>query len=130
MKRMLTLTLLLALAFVLAACAKGAALPSGTWNLVSLNGSAVIPDTELTIEFSDGQVAGSSGCNAFGGAYTQNGSDLQFGEMATTLMACLDTGVMEQESAYLAALQAVTTFSADENSLTLSGEGIELVYTH
>lgn len=129
MKRTFTLTLLLTLAFALSACTQAASLPSGTWNLVSLNGSAVLPDTPLTIEFADGQVGGFSGCNSFGGTYTQKGSDLQFVQMESTLMACAETGVMEQERVYLAALQAVNTFTADENSLTLSGEGVELVYT-
>ena len=129
MKHIFILTILLALVLSLAACSETEAIPSGTWNLVSLNGSTLLPDTQLTIEFTDEQVSGFSGCNTFGGTYTLRGSDLEFAELVTTLMACADTEAMTQESAYFAALQAVASIEFNETTLTLSGEGVELVFT-
>jgi heat shock protein HslJ len=128
MKKISVIAILLAGLLVLAACGGSTEIPAGTWKLTSLNGSPVLAGTELTIEFKDGQATGYSGCNSFGGAYEQDGKSLKFGELAMTLMACADTGVMDQESAYLAALQAVDTVEVSENSLTLRGPEVELVY--
>ena len=128
MKKIFPVTILLACLFALAACGKSVTIPEGSWKLVSLNGDPVLAGTELTIEFKDGQAAGFSGCNSFGGAYEQSGESLKFGELAMTLMACLDNGVMDQESAYMAALGAVDTVKVGENTLTLRGPEVELVY--
>ena len=128
MKKFYVITIVLVGLLVLAACGGTTEIPAGTWKLVSLNGRPVLEGADLTIEFKDGQVSGFSGCNFFGGAYEQDGKSLKFGELAMTLMACADSGVMDQESAYMAALQAIDTVEVGENLLTLSGPGVELVY--
>ncbi len=72
------------------------------------------------------QIAGSGGCNSFGGSYTILGNQLRVGELRTTLMACGgDDGVsvMEQESHYLQALSLVTSYRLDGSTLTMSGDG-------
>lgn len=71
----------------------------------------------------DRQVAGFGGCNSYGGSYTLIGNQVRFGELRTTLIACQDARVMEQESHYLQALQSVTSYSLDGSTLTLTGNG-------
>ncbi|MBN2149633.1 MAG: META domain-containing protein [Anaerolineales bacterium] len=130
MKPFTVLTILLVFSLFLSTCAKSEPLPAGAWNLVSLNGDPLISGTQITIEFSDGQASGSSGCNSYGGKYEQDGNGIKFSDMASTLMACADSGMMAQESAYLAALQAVESYEVSADTLTLSGADVELVFSH
>lgn len=72
------------------------------------------------------QIAGSGGCNSFGGSYTLLGNQLRVSELRTTLIACIgDDGasVTEQESHYLQALPLVTSYRLDGSTLTLTGDG-------
>ncbi|MGC9334802.1 MAG: META domain-containing protein [Anaerolineae bacterium] len=69
----------------------------------------VLPGTEVTATFSDGQVAGSTGCNSYGGSYSLEAGSLAVGDLFQTEMACLEPeGVMEQESHYLDVLRYAT----------------------
>jgi heat shock protein HslJ len=69
----------------------------------------VLPGTEITATFSDGQVGGSAGCNSYGGSYSLEAAALAIGDLFQTEMACLEPeGVMEQESHYLAVLRDAT----------------------
>jgi heat shock protein HslJ len=85
----------------------------------------VVGETPLTIEFTtDGQVSGNAGCNSFAGGYQVQEDKLLLGELVSTLVACTDTTLMEQEVAYLDALQRVSDYRIEGDSLTLIyGEG-------
>jgi heat shock protein HslJ len=83
--------------------------------------ASLLDGTWVTAEFgTDGRVAGSGGCNQFSGGYTLEGGGLAIGPVASTRKACLEPeGVGEQEAAYLAALERVTTWSFREERLQL-----------
>ena len=82
-----------------------------------------IAGSELTALFTaDGTVSGSSGVNTFSGEYTLDGLKITIGPLATTLMASGDAAVMEQEAAYLAALQSAARFTIKGNELELRRE--------
>jgi heat shock protein HslJ len=77
--------------------------------------------------FADGRVSGFAGCNTFSGPATVDGSKLAIGQLAATMMACVDPA-MTVESAYLAALPAATSFTATADKLTLfDKDGKEIV---
>lgn len=79
-----------------------------------------IADTELTASFSEGRVAGSAGCNRYTGSYETSLDTIVIGPAATTRMACPEPeGVMEQESAFLAALASAATWRRDGSRLEL-----------
>ena len=65
-------------------------------------------------------MSGSAGCNTYNGTYTVDGSSISFGPLATTKMACpvAETAV---ETAYLAGLAGVKTWSIQALFLTLDG---------
>ena len=65
----------------------------------------------VTATFTADSVFGSSGCNDYNGAYTLTGTTLKIGPLATTRKAC-DQPLMDQETAFLTALQAATEFSS------------------
>lgn len=91
------------------------------WQLASLNGEPPIADTEITLQFTEADAAGIAGCNQYTGAYTLEGNELTIEEIISTMMACMEPeGVMDQEQAYLGALQGV-------ESARMTGGQLELL---
>jgi heat shock protein HslJ len=104
----------------------GAANPlaGSQWNLESFgpigSETPVGEGSTITLEFgAGGQAGGSGGCNSFGTQYEVQDGVLSFGQIASTLMACTDEGVMDQEQRYFQALQNAGEFSLDADRLTI-----------
>jgi heat shock protein HslJ len=102
----------------------------GSWDVTGYNNgkqAVVSPVTgsTLTAIFTADQVSGSAGCNTYSGSYTLDGTSLKIGPLASTMKACADQAVNDQEQQFLAALQASTTFSQSGNALTLKAAGGE-----
>ncbi len=74
----------------------------------------------------DGSLSGSTGCNRFAGTFTQDGASLTVALGPMTLMAC-DGPVADQESAVIAALGEVASFTADGDLVLLSDGGDALL---
>jgi heat shock protein HslJ len=100
------------------------------WQLVSINSEAVVEGSTVTLNFDkENSAGGSGGCNSYGTSYTIEGNSISFSMISSTMMACLEEDVMEQEVAYLAALQGATSFEIIDNQLVItSSEGETLVY--
>jgi heat shock protein HslJ len=135
-----TITKLAALAIfaaLLTACASNS--PNGlagtSWTLTSLDGSAqvgaAVGGSPITIEFdAEGRAGGSSGCNSYGADYSTNPANgITISQAVSTLMACMDQLVMENEAAFLQALSAITSYEIDGDTLTLAGGGHTLIFT-
>lgn len=111
-----------------------ATLTRASWKLVAYGTvdapTAVIEGSSITLTFDkDGRISGSAGCNTYGAGYSTEGSTLQISAAMSTMMACLQEGVMEQESAFLLALQAATSYRLDGSSLFINyEEGKQLVF--
>jgi heat shock protein HslJ/uncharacterized protein YraI len=88
--------------------------------LSSLGGTLPLPGTTVTLQFgADGTASGTDGCNQFSTTYTQRRDRLSFEQpAASTMMACAEP-VMNQATAYMAALAATTHFDATERELVL-----------
>ena len=100
------------------------ALASTRWVLESFGTpgaeDAVVGETPVTLEFdANGQMGGYAGCNNYSGTYQVQDYTLLLGEVVSTLVACLDTAQMEQEVAYLDALQTISAFAVDGDQLTV-----------
>ena len=79
----------------------------------------VIAGSTITLAFeADGQISGYSGCNSYGGSYSERGQALEFGEITSTLKACADQAITEQEQQYLLALRSANRFTIDRDTLT------------
>jgi heat shock protein HslJ/membrane-bound inhibitor of C-type lysozyme len=98
-------------------------LTGATWQVTALGGATLIEPERLSLNFLDaGRVAGSSGCNRIIGGFTLTGEGLQFGPMASTMMACPDP-LMEQERRMLDALEQVAAFDVGaDGTLRLLGD--------
>ena len=92
------------------------------WVLVSLGEGEDAPsEPEVTLVFDGERVAGHSGCNRYMGGVTfgDGVSDLQFGPLAGTMMAC-PSDLMDLERRYLKALEGVRRFSFLVGQLVLT----------
>ena len=83
-----------------------------TYGLTDLNGAPIVTGSTITVTFNaDGTLSGSGGCNIYNGRYTANNGQITVSEISQTSSLCaFPGGVMEQESAYINALRAATTF--------------------
>jgi heat shock protein HslJ len=102
------------------------------WELTSgsLDGEPVVmvAGHSITLSFTDGDAGGTAACNGYGGPYTISGAELTFAPPTVTEMACSPIDVMDSEAAYLAALIRVSNYSMGEAGLSLTGDGVELVF--
>ncbi len=82
---------------------------------------SVIEGSELTALFGDnGELSGSAGCNQYISSYTVSGNTIQIGQIGSTMRLCPEPeGIMEQEQAFLVALQSAATFRIEGDSLEL-----------
>jgi heat shock protein HslJ len=98
---------------------------AGSWRATDINNGkeavvSVVAGTSVTMSFGkDGKVAGSAGCNNFTSTYQEHGDTLTFTAPAATRRMCATPGVMEQEHAFLKALESVAT-------MRMEGEDLEL----
>ncbi len=96
------------------------------WVLVSIgqgaNAVPLISGSNVTLQFDEGgKASGSGGCNSFGGDYRVQGNAISFGNLASTLRACADNRITQQEGNYLKALGAATRYEISGPQLTISG---------
>jgi heat shock protein HslJ len=106
----------------------------GSWTVTGVNtGDAVsspIVGTELTALFADdGSLTGSAGCNNYTTSYTADEGTITIEPPGSTRKLCPEPeGIMEQESAYLAALEAAETYGFNGPTMSLlDSEGKTLV---
>ncbi len=128
MTRRAVVLLLAAVALALIACSDGGTasdLEDVRWKMTSYATGGemadVLPDADVTAAFDGGTVSGSGGCNSYSAAYVTEGSAIEIGPAAATLMACPQP-VMEQEQAFFAALSAVGEYRVTGTELTLLDE--------
>ena len=80
---------------------------------------SVLQGTEITATFRKGKVSGFSGCNDYSGSYKIDGDLLSVSGLSTGRKAC-EQPVMDQETAYLAALETSTSYQVKGDNLTIS----------
>jgi heat shock protein HslJ len=90
-----------------------------SWRATALNGNTVLDGTTLTASFGQGGgLDGSAGCNSYSASYLVQGRLLSITPPSATGMLCGEPeGIMEQESAFLAALQTAGSFSLEAGEL-------------
>jgi heat shock protein HslJ len=94
----------------------------------------LVPGRAPTLHFGlfngQSQIVGNGGCNGYSGPYTLSGDTIHINGLGQTQVYCLPQALMDQESAYLQALQQVEHYRSQGNSLTLtSADGsVELIF--
>jgi heat shock protein HslJ len=105
----------------------------GTWNIIEVNGTAVVPAPGqefpfLTFDVTEGRVSGNTGCNRVSGTFDAKAKagTLTLGALVSTRMACMD---MSLENKVLAALNEVKKMKTlSDNTVSLfSSNGKSIV---
>lgn len=108
-----------------------AGIPTGTWTLVSYgspeNPQPAIQGSPATLTFTDQGINGQAGCNQYSGSYEFANGTLTFGNIVSTLMAC-EQSIMDQEIAFLEALQTASSFQLNEGQLQIFYNGGVLTF--
>jgi heat shock protein HslJ len=88
----------------------------------------LLPDSQITATFTKvvGKVAGSAGCNNYSARYQLEGDKLSITAPASTKMACPQP-IMDQESAYLKALENAQSFKVQAGELIISSADGEVL---
>ena len=103
---------------------KVAAKLEGTrWKLTELGGTppvtgSNVEEVNITLEEEAKRVIGSGGCNRLMGEYSLHRNALRFKRLGSTLMACPEA-VMKQEQAFIGALKETTTYRITTGTLEL-----------
>lgn len=91
-----------------------------SWHLSTMAGETVLSDVLVTLTFDEeGRATGTAGCNRYNTEYTHDDEALTFGLIASTRMFCAPEGVMEQETAFIAALEAATAYEIHNDLLMI-----------
>jgi heat shock protein HslJ len=105
-----------------------ASLNGTSWTLVEIDGREPAGDSVPTLAFDEaGNVSGSAGCNTFMGTRTIEGSSISMGLLGTTRIACSGAAGL-LETAFLAALNEVESFTIDSQGRLVLEDGVVLVF--
>jgi heat shock protein HslJ len=105
--------------------AQSNSLAETSWHVTGINNGreavvSLVAGSSVTMNFATGgKVAGSAGCNNYTSTYAQDDRKLTFTPAAATRRMCVAPGVMEQEHAFLKALESVATAQLEGNRLEL-----------
>jgi heat shock protein HslJ len=98
---------------------ESAPLDGTAWVLTGLPGHTLVPDSSVTLQFSEGRLSGSDGCNRYSGSYSVENSALAVApNLVSTQMACVPD-IDAQARAYIAALTGAKSFRVDGERLEL-----------
>jgi heat shock protein HslJ len=105
----------------------------GAWKLTAYGPAdaptPAVEGVEAGLTFNeDGTVSGTSGCNGLGGDYTVEGDQITFGEFVSTLMAC-DDPIMKQEESAHQVMTGTATYTIEGDTLTITNNDMVLVLT-
>jgi heat shock protein HslJ len=110
-------------------------LPGTRWNLETLNGHALIPDSRITANISEkapGGIGGIAGCNSYGllvELVDDQVVHLKYLDILAivTDLGCAPKELMVQEREYLETLRSVTTYKVSDDRLELKNQAGEVV---
>jgi heat shock protein HslJ len=98
------------------------------WRLVEYGSpeapTAALEQTEVTARFeAPDRMNGSAGCNSYFATVELDGESFVTSDIGSTLMACADQAVGQQETAYLEALRQANTLQRDGDELRIGYQG-------
>jgi heat shock protein HslJ len=113
---------------ILSACSTAESLDGTSWAMTSYRDSQgnlteILPETIVTADFQADQVSGNVTCNNYSGTYQTNGNKITIGPLATTLRECVGPdGIMQQESAFLSAMEAAAQYEIKGDTLEMADD--------
>lgn len=97
---------------------------AGSWKVSQIDGSDVVAGSSVTIVVGPNrQLSGSNGCNTYRGQFKVGADGIEIGPMATTMMACPEN-IMKQEQLFGGILsQVITVAFKGEDAVAFSDPG-------
>jgi heat shock protein HslJ len=92
-------------------------LENTSWQVVQIGDLTPPANIRSTVYFEKEGVNGSGGCNSYFGSYTRNSEKITFSGLGSTMMYCEEA--MDQETAFLNALQSAARYRVEDGKLTL-----------
>lgn len=105
-------------------------LAGSSWWVDTVGGEVTDMENAPTVEFTEGQVMGSAGCNSYSGTYTLQGDRISIVDVVHTEMFCTEPeGLMDVEGRFLEGLTRVERafFDAEDRLLLLDGGGEAII---
>jgi len=96
------------------------------WRVARVNGRAVPRQGDYHLDFDSGRIAAKFGCNSISGPYSQSGTTLDAGTLASTRMACPNMAIETQATAVLDQVMTVAVNGRNRLTLSSSAGTIEL----
>ncbi|MGI9291231.1 MAG: YbaY family lipoprotein [Gammaproteobacteria bacterium] len=101
------------------------------WKVIAVNNQAIKTNEgqrEAHIKFrqAESTTSGQSGCNSFSGSYESSGNKISFGNLAVTMMACMQG--MDTEQAFLKALAETDNYRVLGDTMLFSKEDRVLIH--
>jgi heat shock protein HslJ len=90
------------------------------WHVTAINGRATPATGDYRIEFKDGGIGGSFGCNHFGGRYAVRGEAVVVREVRSTMMACSDPAASFEGAGFTILNQPMTIHWRSGHHLNLT----------
>ena len=107
--------------------AKQTEILTGKYMISSFVKNTELPkNIHLNFDETTNRVSGFAGCNNFSGAYSVTGKTIKFGTFISTKMHC--KRFMDVEQGLLKTLEETTSFSIENNMLTLKNSKEDLVF--
>ena len=99
----------------------GASMTGIEWRPTVLGATEISADSGMYVLFGvDGRIKGAAGCNNFSGSLKMQEGELSVGELGATRKMC-PPDIMQNETAFIRALQDARHFEMGHNSLQLLG---------
>jgi heat shock protein HslJ len=76
-----------------------------------------------TFDAAEGRVNGNATCNRYFASYRADGNVIEIDQAGSTMMACVNPQLAEQERAFLAAISAVESYETEGQTLRISYNG-------
>jgi heat shock protein HslJ len=102
-------------------------LDNTSWYALKIGDLTPPEDRPSTLYFGKDGISGSAGCNSYFGSYSLDGEKITFSQIGSTMMYCEEA--MEQETAFLNALQAAAGYRVDDGKLELVDSGGKTLIT-
>jgi heat shock protein HslJ len=95
-------------------------LENTSWQLISLDGKPLLPETVIDLTFQKDSLGGHSGVNQYFASYkTGHEQSIELKEVGQTLMAALDPAVMDQEALYIQLLTQAKRYKLYDQKLEI-----------
>jgi heat shock protein HslJ len=126
MKLLLPLLLTITTSLAMETNQAPAKLPGSAWQVTTFAGQTPLADHPITFEFdTEGNIAGDSSCNRFGGNCKIEGDKIAVGPLRSTRRAC-EPDIMQKEHKFLALLGMTTAWSIEGAELILTSPDGEI----